>query len=89
MTTYRIYIERKNVKAVCLLTSEHYGSFTIYEGVGYWQGQREKSLIVEIICSGSKVDDKTVKNLCLKIKGLCRQEAVMMTKIVTDMEIVR
>jgi hypothetical protein len=81
MVEYKIYTERKNVKAVSQLVSEHYGGFMIYFTKGYWQGKPERSMVIEILCDGTSVDDASIGRLCQKIKGLNRQEVVFLTKI--------
>jgi len=89
MTTFRIYTEKKNVKAVSQIVSEHYGGFSIFFGLGYWKGRREKSMCIEVICDGTSVDDHSVNLICKKIRGLNRQDAVMFTTTTLDkMEVI-
>ena len=94
MTTFRIYTEKKNVKAVSQIVSEHYGGFSIFFGLGCWEGKREKSMCIEIITEPKggvqrTLDYGTVRLICKKIRGLNRQDAVMFTTTTLDkMEVI-
>ena len=78
MKQYRIYTERKRVKDVCSIVSDHFGGFTVYEAIGYWRGTKEKSMVIEILSDFSTAEYHVIQ-LCKKIKGLNRQDAVMYT----------
>jgi len=82
---YRIYTEKKNVKAISQIVSEHFDGFTILFGRGYWEGKPEKSMVIEIITdpifqSTNRLDERCINLICRKIKGLNRQDAVIFTR---------
>lgn len=80
---YRIYIGSNNVshileveKAVQVI-SQMFEGFTIMQGQGYWKGKSEDSLIAEI----EEQQESKVVDLCKKLAGVLRQEAVGLAKI--------
>lgn len=76
---YRIYTQRKNVKWIASMVSEYFNGFTILKGTGYWRGQKEKSLIIEI-ATDSAAAEHHVHEICQKINGYNRQNCVMVQK---------
>ena len=80
MKLYRICTEAKNVKAVAELVSQRFKEFSLWQGIGYWQGKSEKSLCIEIFdptesCAG------TVEQLALEIRVLNEQDCVLVQEI--------
>ena len=80
---YKFYIgannktkKLENKKAIKLIASQFQG-FTAYKGLGYWQGNPEKNLIVEIETTNKKKIIKTVDLLKKKLK----QQAIGLAKI--------
>lgn len=51
MKLYRIHTERFDNLA--RLAGEYFDGFTIIESVGYWKGQQEKSVIIEVVTENS------------------------------------
>ncbi len=45
---YRILTEDKNRPAIVDIVRKHFDGFTLIPAIGYWQGQEERSLIIEI-----------------------------------------
>ena len=80
---YRIYTEDKSNLAN--LTSNYFDGFTILKGIGYWQGEAEPCVIVEIIDSKDKW--LTVIALALDIKEANKQQAVLITQTSLDRNI--
>lgn len=70
---HRLFIEDVNRGALIDLVSSYFDGFSVREQIGYWQGQAEKSLLIEVIT------DKTaaVYELAGKIKALNCQESVL------------
>lgn len=80
---YRLFTKRKNVKNLLQLVSEHFGGFTVFETLGYWQGKKEKSLCVEIV--SNEVDDVYhIHTLCRQICGYNHQDCVLVQTINVD-----
>ena len=80
---YKIYIGSNNKtkrleskKAIRIATKQFQG-FTAYKGLGYWQGKKENSLILEIETNKKKDVLKLVKNLATGLN----QEAIGLARI--------
>ena len=85
----RISTERKNVKWLCGIVGEFFDGFTVYNAIGYWQGKREKSVVIEIDTAGFTSTqhlllDLNIKTICAKIRGYNRQDAVLVQKIESE-----
>ena len=53
-------------------------SFTMFEAIGYWKGQKEKSVVVEVILKEAKPD--MVLGLCNQLKNKLEQDAVLVQR---------
>jgi len=89
----RIFTERKNVKAIREFVGDVFPGFTVYNTTGYWQGQREKSLCIEIDLLevygiGFVVAKGKVKKVCQQIRGYNRQAAVLVQYIESQTELI-
>ena len=58
---------------------KHFKSFTALQGQGYWQGQAENSLILEVV--GGEADYNKVMSVASEIKSVNFQQAVLVQKI--------
>ena len=74
---YRIYTEDIDREMVLARTADHFDSFTVLEATGYWKGQPEKTVIIEILTD--KVDK--VMLLAEIIREKNSQEAVLVVKL--------
>lgn len=74
---YRVLTENKNKRDILALASGYFQGFTVLEGRGFWQGQQEKSLILEVETN----DERSVKRLANDIKIFNSQEAVLVEVI--------
>jgi len=86
MKTYRIYTEDKNKDKVIELVSKSFDSFTVMNGLGYWKGIPEKALIIDIV--DKRYSLSQVNNLCVEIKKLNKQQAVLLTATKTSRYII-
>ncbi len=77
---YKLFTERKNVSWLKQMIAEYFPAFTIIESTGYWSGQSEKSIIIEID-TNLPSDEHHIKEICSKIKGYNSQSAVLVQKI--------
>lgn len=77
---YRIFTERKNVKFIGQLVSEHYKGFTMFKTTGFWDGKQEKSLCIEIM-SDSPADKIKMELITRKINGYNKQDCCLVQKI--------
>lgn len=72
---YRIYTEDKRRKQIERLVSASNQGFTLIPAIGYYQGKKEQSLIIEILQTTLV---KAVK-LAASIKRINRQSSVLVT----------
>ena len=75
MKLYRIFTERKRTPEVTELVAGMFPGFSLFEGIGYWKGQQELFLCIEIIASD--IDAASIVHLASKIKKRNAQESVM------------
>jgi hypothetical protein len=75
MKVYRIYTEMTNRKAIEGMVAESFEGFTTFRARGYWAGERENSLVIEI----ATYDEAKVYDLARIIGQANHQEAVMVT----------
>jgi len=59
------------------LVSLQFDGFTILKGIGYWHGQQEQCLVIEIVTD----DNEGVRLLAKKIKDMNSQDVVMVQGI--------
>ena len=79
-TLYCIYLEDLDVyrAASRAAVAAQFEGFTVIKAQGYWRGQREDSVVIEIL--GTPEDAATVRALSLTLRDLNRQEAVPWTQ---------
>ena len=80
---YRIYTENKNKADVVKLVSEQFEGFTVIEAEGYWRGQPEASLIIEIVGATPRLaneQDSIISALAQRIRDHNKQETVLVTR---------
>jgi len=76
-------VNRDKVEAIVSSCVE---GFTILEATGYWKGQREASLVIEI-AGGNKVHF-VVQAIASRIKQVNKQEAVLVQSFDVDSELI-
>ena len=81
---YRILTENKNRQVVEDIVSAEFPGFTIIEAMGYWNGVRELSLIIEIDTDGNEFKGMTVTRIAEMIKRHNQQESVMIQAVMTQ-----
>jgi hypothetical protein len=67
---HRIYTEDKNKRSIVRMASERFESFTVQPTRGDYRGQRERSMVLEIV-EGSVAE---VQNLARAIAAMNGQE---------------
>lgn len=84
---YRILTENINKDEVLKIVNEKFNGYTVYEGVGVWQGKREGNLTIEIDTLG-EVGNLQVYHVAYAIKDLNKQECVLVQKIASDSKLI-
>ena len=78
MVKYSIYTENKNLnKTITLLSDTLPSGYTLNKTVGYWQGQKEKSIKIEILLVTPNT--RKIKKLCDQIKTQNNQQSILLT----------
>ena len=75
--SHRILTEDKNRDAVISILSKYFESFTLVPQLGYWKGNAEPSIAIEII--GAAYAD--VLKACKEIREANNQEAVLIFSV--------
>jgi hypothetical protein len=80
---YRIYTEMVPAyyQMVIETVTREFSGFTVFTGQGMWQGEREKSMVIEIVVThtAKSVQDDIVNTLARHIKVINKQNSVMVT----------
>lgn len=85
-TVYKIYTEDKNRDRVINIVSQKFDGFTLYECSGFWQGNPEKSIVIEIITGCKEIEEiSKVRWIAEKIKEVNEQQTVYVTKANVDL----
>lgn len=81
MQIWRMYTEKKNIGAIENLLNIYFKGYTLIEGIGYWEGEKEKSLIVELLLleSGTNQNSENLKKIADEIKIFNNQKTVLIT----------
>jgi hypothetical protein len=86
MILYKILTEDLNREEVYRMVSALFNGFTVYQASGFWKGNAELSLVIEIIAEN--YDRHQIVALCEAIKQHNRQQCVMLVKIPVEMELI-
>ncbi len=73
---FRIFTEDLNRNTIIDIISAQFSGFAIIPVIGFWKGEQEDGLIIEIALSG-KNDAAKVRQVCREIKVLNNQDAVL------------
>lgn len=86
MKLYRIYTENKDRAWIERQASKRFAGFTIVDAIGYWQGKKEKSLIIEIIAQDQYEHKANIATLRDLIRRHNKQESVLKTTQEVEVE---
>jgi hypothetical protein len=78
---YRLFTEDKNRKEIEAIVGRYFDGFTVIPATGYWKGERERSLIIEI--SSETDEESSVRLLAGEIKQYNHQQAVLIERLQT------
>lgn len=77
----RLFTENKNKDEVIAILGRHFDGFTVSEGVGYYKGQPEKSLIVDLMLQESAEADVEIANAVAEIGEYNNQESILVQRL--------
>lgn len=86
MKLYRVITENKNYQDILQYLDNHFpDGYTIISTNGAWQGQREKSLIIEVLRTtpGADLD---IGHFAYWLKKHNKQEAILVETINVDVQ---
>lgn len=87
-TRYRIYTEYVHTRHVAEIVDKYFSSFSMFSGIGYFNGERERCLVIEIIANIKKDVDADIIAICREINMVNHQECCLITNEQVDMFIV-
>lgn len=88
MKLYRICTENKNYSAILdQLDIQFPNGYTIINANGAWQGQREKSLVIEIVANSPATFYTPIEKFVYWLKKHNNQQAVMVQTIEIDSQL--
>jgi hypothetical protein len=70
---HRLYTERKNKRLIIRLLGEHFESFTLQPVTGYYQGNSEKAIVVEIVGA----TPSAIRKVAAQIKKMNGQKSIL------------
>lgn len=78
---YRIYTEKKNTGMIENLLNIYFKGYTLINGTGYYEGEKENSLIIEILLepSGTNLNRDNLLKIADEIKRFNNQKSVLIT----------
>jgi len=76
---FRICTENVNQDEIAKIVGKKFDAFNLVTGVGFWKGQKENSLTIEIVGDDIKIDD--INSIATEIKNVNNQDAVLVQKI--------
>lgn len=79
MFRYRLYTENKNIDRLHELIASSFDSYTVFAGQGVWHGDKELSIVFELILEGNSVLS-LLKQTANIIKEENQQQAVLVTR---------
>lgn len=83
---FRIYTEDVNREETEALAGAHFDGFTTLTATGFWQGVRERSLVIEIVDEPDALP--RVRDLAAAIKRANHQQAVLVQSIENASELI-
>lgn len=77
---FRIYTSDVNRRAVLRLAADKFESFTLHPATGFYRGQPEESLMIELV----QVNEQDVEALAQSIRQLNGQKSVLVMSLHAD-----
>ena len=76
---FRICTENVNQDTIAKIVGKKFSAFNLVAGTGFWKGQKENSLTIEII--GDEINVEDINEIAREIKNVNKQDAVLVQKI--------
>ncbi len=79
---HRLFTEDKNRFHIQQIVAQHFTSFTLIPASGFWKGEEEHSLIIEI--GTTETNFNLIRDIADQIKRDNHQQAVMIQTLYPD-----
>ncbi len=76
-TRFRIYTEYVHTRHVAEIVDKYFADYSLFSGIGHYDGKKERCLVVEIIDSAEKSVD--VIAICREINTVNHQKCCLIT----------
>lgn len=77
ITMFRIFTEDLNRNKIIDTLARQFSGFAIIPVIGFWKGEREDGLTIEIVTANFRNDVVKVRQICREIKVFNNQDAVL------------
>lgn len=95
MNKYQLYIglnkntkgkwsKRKAQKIITNVVSKYFSGFTMQEAIGYWQGKKEKTIILTIIHEDCV--NFLIEHIINTLKSVLKQDSIMLEYLQANIE---
>ena len=74
---YRLYTEYCHTRHIAGIVKKYFSSFSMFSGIGHYENNKERCLVIEIIDDGKKLAD--VKTICQEINVANYQACCLVT----------
>ena len=79
-------VERNKIESI--LESHLVDGASLIDTVGYWQGEKEPSVRVEILPTRDNQGDDYFKSLCLDLRDRLEQQAIMLESVESNIDFI-
>jgi hypothetical protein len=84
-TIHRLYTEQKNKRLITRLLKEHFESFTLQPVTGYYRGNSEKAIVVEIVGA----TPSAIRKVAEQIKKMNGQKSILAIRFPAKSNVIR
>ncbi len=76
-TKWRLYTEYVHTRHIAEIVKKYFSSFSMFSGIGHYENNKERCLVIEIIDEGKKLAD--IKTVCQEINAANHQTCCLVT----------
>ncbi len=73
---WRIYTEYVHTRHIAKIVSKYFANYSMFSGIGHYDGKQERCLVIEIIGFGTMVD---IQAICREINTDNHQKCCLVT----------
>lgn len=83
-TRYRIYTEYVHTRHIAEIVNKYFDSYSMFSGIGFWKGAKERSLVIEVIVDAVEPDPIDIIAICREINTVNHQKCCLVTSEQVD-----